>query len=108
MNWISEHLQLILAVAGALAYWLSQRREAEAKREAEKNPPPASLAEADADDPFRAEKVREEIRRKIAERRGGAPLPEPVRANWHAPYTYRRFQSKTGLSRAAWLGMPDR
>ena len=80
MNWISEHLQLILAVAGALAYWLSQRREAEAKREAEKNPPPASLAEADADDPFRAEKVREEIRRKIAERRGGAPLPEPVRA----------------------------
>ena len=72
MNWISEHLQLILAVAGALAYWLNQRREAEAAREAEKNPPPASLAEADADDPFRAEKVREEIRRKIAERRGGA------------------------------------
>jgi len=80
MNWISEHLQLILAVAGALAYWLNQRREAEAARDAEKNPPPASLAEADADDPFRAEKVREEIRRKIAERRGGAPLPEPVRA----------------------------
>ncbi len=80
MNWISEHLQLILAVVGALAYWLNQRREAEAARDAEKNPPPASLAEADADDPFRAEKVREEIRRKIAERRGGAPLPEPVRA----------------------------
>lgn len=80
MNWISEHLQLILAVAGGLAYWLNQRREAEAAREAEKNPPPASLAEADAEDPYRAEKVREEIRRKIAERRGGAPLPEPVRA----------------------------
>lgn len=80
MNWISEHLQLILAVAGGLAYWLNQRREAEVAREAEKNPPPASLAEADAEDPYRAEKVREEIRRKIAERRGGAPLPEPVRA----------------------------
>ncbi|NBQ58989.1 MAG: hypothetical protein EBU32_11545 [Opitutaceae bacterium] len=56
MNWISEHLQLILAVAGAVAYWLNQRREAEAARDAEKNPPPASLAEADADDePVRAE-----------------------------------------------------
>jgi len=80
MNWISEHLQLIFAVVGALAYWLNQRREAEAARDAKKNPPPASLAEAEADDPFRAEKVREEIRRKIAQRRGGAPLPEPVRA----------------------------
>jgi len=80
MNWLSEHSKLLFAIAGALAYLLNQRREAQAAREAEKNPPPASLAEAEANDPFRAEKVREEIRRKIAARRGGAPLPETVRA----------------------------
>ena len=80
MNWLSEHSKLLFAIAGALAYLLNQRREAQAAREAEKNPPPASLAEAEANDPFRAEKVREEIRRKIAARRGGAPLPAALPA----------------------------
>lgn len=92
INWLSEHSKLLFAIAGALAYLLNQRREAQAARAAEKNPPPASLAEAEAGDPFRAEKVREEIRRKIAARRGGAPLPEPVRAEPPLGETEKGFQ----------------
>src|SRR5882757_1843582 len=75
MNWILEHLQLVLAIAGGIAYWLNQRRvaaEAEKSgREMEKNAQPSSMAEAD--DLMRAEQVRETIRRKIAARREGAP-----------------------------------
>jgi GAF domain-containing protein len=76
MKWIFDHFQLVLAIAGGIAYWLTQRREAAAAREAEKNPQPASMAEAD--DETRAEQVREEIRRKIAARRAGTALPEPA------------------------------
>jgi len=84
MKWISEHLQFILAGAGAIAYWLTQRRageneRAEAEKEAaERQAQPASLA--DAEDESRAGDIREEIRRKIAARRGepsAAERPEP-------------------------------
>lgn len=86
MEWITKNIQVILAVAGAIAYWLNSRREAaaqaEAEREAElrKSQQPASMAEGDADDEMRAEQVREEIRRKIAERRG-----ESVPTEWSPP-----------------------
>jgi GAF domain-containing protein len=76
MKWIFDHFQLVLAIAGGIAYWLTQRREAAAAREEERNPQPASMAEAD--DETRAEQVREEIRRKIAARRAGTALPEPA------------------------------
>jgi len=84
MKWISEHLQLILAGAGAIAYWLTQRRageneRAEAEKEAaERQAQPASLA--DAEDESRAGDIREEIRRKIAARRG-----EPLTAERAEP-----------------------
>ncbi len=74
MNWITEHLQLVLAIAGAVAYWLNQRRAAAAEKketEMEQQAQPASMAEAD--DQLRAEQVRETIRRKIAARREGGP-----------------------------------
>lgn len=86
MKWITENIQVILAVAGAIAYWLNSQREAAAKaaeeKEAElrKAQQPASMAEGDADDEMRAEQVREEIRRKIAERRG-----EAVPTEWSPP-----------------------
>lgn len=86
MKWITENIQVILAVAGAIAYWLNSKREAAAKaaeeQEAElrKAQQPASMAEGDADDEMRAEQVREEIRRKIAERRG-----EVVPTEWSPP-----------------------
>ncbi|MBC7367250.1 MAG: hypothetical protein H7343_10655 [Undibacterium sp.] len=74
MNWIIEHLQLVLAIAGGIAYWVNQRRTAAAEKQAEEaggNAQPSSMAEAD--DRMRAEQVRETIRRKIAARRDGVP-----------------------------------
>ena len=68
MNWILEHLQLVIALAGGIAYWLKQRSDAKAANDPRAQP--ATMAEGD--DADRARKIREEIMRKIAERRGGA------------------------------------
>lgn len=82
MNWILDHLQLIVIVASAFAWWLTQRR----KDSQDEGPPPSAgrRPEADFDDTERTRRIQEEIRRKIAERRGagGAPAqppPVPVR-----------------------------
>jgi flagellar basal body-associated protein FliL len=88
MKWITENIQVILAVAGAIAFWLNSRREA-AEKAAQENEAalrrasqPAALAETDvaADDELRNEQVRDKVRRMIAERRGEAVPPE-----WSAP-----------------------
>jgi hypothetical protein len=100
MSWIFEHLQLILVVAGVIAYWLNQRAREKAGQEADydgdgvpehrpgqSRPETRELAPAsrDGSDPEADERVRriqEEIRRKIAERRGQAvppPMPAPER-----------------------------
>lgn len=71
MNWILEHLQLVLAIAGAFAFWLKQRKESKAENEPTRPTQPATVGEAD--DADRARKIREEILRKIAERRGETP-----------------------------------
>ncbi len=88
MQWIFDNFQVILAAAGAIAYWLNSQREAKAKAAEEQEAAlrrarqPGSMAEGDTEDEMRAEQVREEIRRKIAERRGEAVPPE-----WSAPPT---------------------
>jgi hypothetical protein len=87
MDWIKDHLQVILAIAGAIAYWLNQRNSTEAekaaKQEADEGAPrPTSAAEAEAADEARAAQVREEIRRTIAARRRGA---EPAMGDHAAP-----------------------
>lgn len=76
MKWVLEHLQIIIAVAAAIAYWLNQRRQAAAEDE-----PPASPREMSdqTEQAERTRRVQDEIRRKIAERRGGA-VPPPVTA----------------------------
>ena len=90
MKWVFENLQLILVVAGAIAYWLNQRAREKAGEEADydgdgvpENRPvrreltPANRDGSDPDQEERARQIREEIRRKIAERRGqAAPAPE--------------------------------
>ncbi len=82
MRWITDNIQVILAVAGAIAYWLNSRREAEAKAAEEKEAAlrkgqqPAALSEAEAADETRNEQVREKVWRMIAERRGEAVPPE--------------------------------
>lgn len=88
MDWIFDHLQILIAAGAGVAYWLNQRKEAqELEREQQRE---ASLETNDYDsseDEARARKIREEIRRKIAERSGGsrpvilqepAELPPPL------------------------------
>ena len=72
MQWVFDHIQIIVAVAAAIAYMLNRGKQA-----------PEDGAEQSGDDAERARRVREEIRRKIAERREGAPSPlaqEPASA----------------------------
>jgi hypothetical protein len=95
MDWILEHIQLIIVVAGSIAYWINQSKRAKEGQDADfdgdgipENRPTAPRAEArelrpatrDGADPEQDERVRriqEEIRRKIAERRG-QPAPPPL------------------------------
>lgn len=92
MDWIFEHLNVIIVVAGAIAYWINQRAREKAGQEADydedgvpENRPgrtremPAHPARgADFDQEERNRRIREEIQRKIAERRGqGAPSAPP-------------------------------
>lgn len=80
MRWILDNLQVVIAVAAALAYWLNQRKQAAAEEE--------QPGAGQADDPFREQaadpveaertrRIQDEIRRKIAERAGGAPVNLP-------------------------------
>lgn len=92
MNWVLDHLQIIIVVAGAIAYWINQRNREKAGQEADYDEDgipenrPAPRAETrelsprnregtDIDQEERARRIREEIQRKIAERRGQAHAP---------------------------------
>ncbi|MSU51789.1 MAG: hypothetical protein EXS41_00080 [Opitutaceae bacterium] len=72
MRWILEHLQICLALAGAIAYWLTQQKAADS-RGAPKDAAP--LLRPEGEDAERTRRIQEEIRRKIAGRRGGAQPP---------------------------------
>jgi type II secretory pathway component PulC len=75
MRWITDNLQLVLAVAGALAWWLTQRKQ---QQEAEAAPPPHE--EKSFEDPELAERtrrIREEIQRKIEQRARGYANEQP-------------------------------
>ena len=80
MDWILNHLQFVLAVAGALAYWLNERRKA---GDEEAPPPHVSKTFEDPDLAERTRKIREEIQRKIEQRardytKPQAAVPPPV------------------------------
>jgi hypothetical protein len=91
MDWILEHLQIVIAIAGAIAYWLNARNKEKAGEEADydgdgvpdsplrrkEEARPAPAQRIDYDENMR--RLREEIRRKVAERQGqaaGRALPE--------------------------------
>ena len=90
MKWIIDNIQVIIAIAGAIAFWLNSQREAAAKAAEEQaaaqrraqQPAALSAADTDAESEIRNEQVREKVRRMIAERRGDAVPPE-----WSAPTT---------------------
>jgi len=75
MDWVLEHLRLIFIVGGGVAWWLNQRKQAQAGKD------PAPKQEATFDDPELAErtrKIREEIQRKIEQRARGYAHEQPT------------------------------
>lgn len=75
MDWILNHMQVIIAVAGVVAYWLSQRRAGKAEDSVEPH------AERNFEDPElagRTRRIREEIQRKIEQRARGYPTERPT------------------------------
>ena len=95
MDWILDHLQLILAIAGAIAYWLNARKKEQSGEPADYDGDDIPDTRPQAGGSFREQdetqlqdentrRIQDEIRRKIAERQGGgstwseaAPLPIP-------------------------------
>lgn len=76
MDWIFDHMQLVIAAAAAFAYWLNARKQSQAEEEEERTE--ATFQDdtrETADEAERARRIREEIRRKIAERSAGGPPP---------------------------------
>ena len=86
MDWILDHLQILIGIAGVVAYWINQlRKNADARsEEGQQRNPLAESGEADE----RTRRIQAEILRKIAERRGAsapaAPV-QPVRSPAEAP-----------------------
>ncbi len=84
MDWIQDNLQVVIAVAGAIAYWLTQRKKEQAGEPTDYDGdgrPDNPHREEQFEDPELAERtrrIREEIQRKIEERRrGGAGYDRP-------------------------------
>lgn len=79
MDWILDHLQIIIAVAAAVAYWLNQRRQGQMGEgeEDDRTESPMRDFNADPEEAERTRRIQDEIRRKIAERAGGGPVSVP-------------------------------
>jgi hypothetical protein len=124
MSWVLEHLQLIIVIAGAVAYWLNQRAREKAgeqpdydgdgipepTRTQRRELTPTSRDGTDPEADERLRRIQDDIRRKIAERRGQAsppPLPVPdlppvVRApvfEETAPPIRRRSEAEVAVER---------
>lgn len=76
MDWVFDHLQFIIAAAGAIAWWLNQRRQGQADGEETVSPPETTFEDPELAE--RTRKIREEIQRKIAERARGYPNEQPT------------------------------
>ncbi len=75
MDWVLEHLRLIFIIGGGIAWWLNQRKQAQAGKEA---PPRQQATFDDPDLTERTRKIREEIQRKIEQRGRGYTEPPPI------------------------------
>jgi len=106
MDWIFDHLQILIAAGAGIAYWLNQRKKQQEEGESEEATAQAFDSPEAAADAARARRVRDEIRRKIASRQGGlqespggapplfdrpfedaAPREAPPRVEWRAEPT---------------------
>ena len=93
MEWIIDHIWVFLAIAGVIGRIMMKRKEAEASGN---QPPPAK--EYQFDDPELAErtrKIREEIQRKIAERRGQHTQPPVLPSAQQRPVAVERSPEAT-------------
>jgi hypothetical protein len=88
MDWILDHLQIIIAVAGAIAYWLNARKKDEAGEPADYDGDGKPDVNTQAGRSMRehantmeedenARRIQEEISRKKAERQGGGYQSTP-------------------------------
>jgi hypothetical protein len=86
MDWLQDHLQIIIVVAGAIAYWLNQRRREKQGMPADydgdgtpdtKPSPPAAYdpASMELEEAERTRRLMEEMRRKRAERSATPGVP---------------------------------
>lgn len=112
MDWVFEHLNVIIVIAGAVAYWLNQRRREKEGLPADydedgtpENRPTAAPGEfdtstMDADEAERTRRLQEEMRLKREQRTGSSPalpadtlgvppLPAPARREAAPPPVYR-------------------
>jgi hypothetical protein len=95
MHWILENIQVVIVVAGAIAYWLNQRQrikqglppvDEDGQPIPQNHPKHASFEETD--DAERTRRIQDEIRRKSAERRsesGPSSAPRPPLVTIPAP-----------------------
>ncbi|GEM_PF-2311955 len=72
MNWILDHLQILIGAAAAVAYWLNQRRGA--KTESADEPPGEVLHEKAPEPDEPSVLIPHDIRRRILEQLG---IPQP-------------------------------
>lgn len=80
MNWILDHLQIVIAAAAAIAYWLNQGRKGTSENDPGREEPQSDFGppgHSDPDEAIRTRRIQEEIRRKIAERASGGPIHVP-------------------------------
>jgi hypothetical protein len=100
MDWILDHLQVVIAIAGVIAYWLTARSKQKAAEKTDYNGggTPGTLpgggramreGQQAMEQAEATRRIQEEIRRKIAERAGNAggvrtvqslPTPPPMPA----------------------------
>lgn len=80
MDWITDHIQLVIAAAAAFAYWLNARKQQQEEDDEPNTRQFRDESQEAAEEAERARRIREEIRRKITERSGGdsPSAPRPV------------------------------
>ena len=82
MDWVFDHIQLLLVIAGSVAYWLNQRRQVQAGEDAV---PPKENTFDDPELAERTRRIREEIQRKIEQRGHGYATEQPTRPRSPSP-----------------------
>lgn len=108
MAWILDHLQIILAIAGAIAYWLNARSKEQAGEptdydgDGEPDTRPQSGRALREQDPTllhdeNTRRIQDEIRRKIAERNGARPVrpSEPTVSTSQPGHSHREVEASS-------------